>query len=274
MFNTKKIDDIFSNNVNFETDLTFMEMKNIARIFIHSITKNINILIELNKKQTFENTSNINPFQDAGTFYNYCQIYTSIISIGDSELAQIANTFKSTMMNSKYRNISEKITDPLKHILYFTKYMYIPVRINYNSIPQYLQINYLKTWLTTLLLLVTKPEYINKYQSVYKNIDIYKRCLDILMSNEDTRNKLSNTPYQSIENILTTSAVANNGLHNFIQLLLKFVFHINIEIVNKFCPNFNICQTVNKNYDGSWLSPLDPDVNEQLNKFKNIININ
>ena len=35
MFNTKKIDDIFSNNVNFETDLTFMEMKNIARILIH-----------------------------------------------------------------------------------------------------------------------------------------------------------------------------------------------------------------------------------------------
>ena len=87
MFNTKKIDDIFSNNVNFETDLTFMEMKNIARILIHSITKNINILIELNKKQTFENTSNINPFQDAGTFYNYCQIYTLIILIGDSELA-------------------------------------------------------------------------------------------------------------------------------------------------------------------------------------------
>ena len=27
MFNAKKIDDIFSNNVNFETDLTFMEMK-------------------------------------------------------------------------------------------------------------------------------------------------------------------------------------------------------------------------------------------------------
>lgn len=272
MFSNKKIEDIFSNNVNYETDLSFTEMKNISHYLIFSLTKNINQIIALSKRQTFDNTSNINPFQDAGNLYNLSMVLSSISIINDSELAQIANTFKSSMMNSKYRSVSEKITDPLKHLMYFTKYMYIPVRLNYNSIPAYLQTNYLKSWLTIIIILTTKTDYINKFESVYKNMDIYKRCLDILFANEETRNKLSATPFQSIENILITSAVANNGLHNFIQLFSKFIFHISIEIVNKFCPNFNICQTVNKNYDGTWLSPLDPDVNEQLNRLKSIIN--
>ena len=272
MFGNRKVEDIFNNHVNYETDLSFTEMKNISHYLIFALSKNINSLVAISKRQTFDDSSKINPFQDAGTLYNLTLVLNTISLINDSELAQIANTFKTIMMSSKYKNVSEKLTDPLKHLMYFTKYMYIPVRLNYSSIPQYLQINYLKSWLTILVILTTKTDYINKFQSVYKNIDVYKRCLDILLINEDTRTKLSATPFQSIENILITCAAPNNGLHNFIQLLSKFIFHINIEIVNKFCPNFNICQTINKNYDGTWLSPLDPDVNEQLSKLKSIIN--
>lgn len=269
---SKKIEDIFNNNVNFDTDISFTEMKNISHILIHSLIKNINILMDVYKRQNSENTSNINPFQDAGVLYNLSLVLTSINQITDAELAQIANTFKTDMTNSKYKSVSEKIMDPIKHIMYFTKYMYIPVRLNYNTIPSYLQITYLKSWLTVIIILTSKIDYINKYQTVYKNIDIYKRCLDILQQNEDTRIKMSNTPLTSIENILSAAPSPNNGLHNYIQLFSKFIFHINIEIINKFCPNFNICQTVNKKYDGVWLSPLDPDVNEQLSKLKSIIN--
>lgn len=268
----KKIEDIFSNNVNFESEISFTEMKNISYYLIHSLMKNINIVVDLSKRQTIDSTSNINPFQDAGIFYNLSLVLNSIVSITDGELAQIANTFKVDLMNSKYKNISEKLTDPIKHLEYFTKFMYIPVRLNYNTIPQYLQLTYLKSWLTVLIILTTRSEYINKYQSVYKNIDIYKRCLEVLMNNEDTRRKMSNTTVQAIENILTTLAAQNNGLHNFIQLFSKFIFHINIEIINKFCPNFNTCQTINKKYDGIWLSPLDPDVNQQISRIKSIIN--
>lgn len=269
---SKKVEDIFNNSVSFDTDISFTEMKNISHVLIHSLMKNINIVIDLSKRQNSDNTSNINPFQDAGSLFNLSLVLNTIIQISDSELAQIANTFKSDMMNSKYKNVSEKIMDPIKHMMYFTKYMYIPVRLNYNTIPWYLQLNYLKSWLTIIVILTTKIEYINKYQSVYKNLDIYKRCLDVLLQNEDTRIKMSGTPLSSIENILSTVAVQNNGLHNYIQLFSKLIFHINIEIVNKFCPNFNACQTVNKKYDGVWLSPLDPDVNEQLTKLKSIIN--
>ena len=269
---SKKIEDIFNNSVGFDTDISFTEMKNISHILIHSLTKNINIMIDLSKRQNSENTSNINPFQDAGVLFNLSLVLNTINQISDAELAQIANTFKNDMMGSKYRNISEKIMDPIKHIMYFTKYMYVPVRLNYNTIPAYLQLTYLKSWLTIVIILTTKIDYINKYQSVYKNLDIYKRCLDALTQSEDTRIKMSSTPLASIENILSTVAAPNNGLHNYIQLFSKLIFHINIEVVNKFCPNFNACQTVNKKYDGIWLSPLDPDVNEQLTKLKSIIN--
>lgn len=269
---SKKIEDIFNNSVNFDTDISFTEMKNISHYLIHSLLKHINIVIDVSKRQNSESTSNINPFQDAGLLFNLSLVLNSIVQISDNEFAQIANTFKSDLMNSKYRNVSEKIMDPVKHLMYFTKYMYIPARLNYNTIPSYLQLQYIKSWLTIIIILVTKQEYINKYQTVYKNLDIYKRCLDVLMQNEDTRIKMSNTPLASVENILSTAPAPNNGLHNYIQLLSKFIFHINIEIINKFCPNYNACQTVNKKYDGVWLSPLDPDINEQLSKLKSIIN--
>ena len=271
---SKKVEDIFNTNVSFESDISFSEMKNISRILIHSLTKNIEILVKIIKKQTFENGATLlNPFKDGGVFYNNTLILKSINILGDDELLQIANTFKTEMQSSKYSSVSDKIQDPIKHLMYFTKYMYIPVRLNYNSIPSYLQTIYLKSWLTVIIILSFREEYINKYSEIYKNLDIYKKCINILLNNEETRIKMSNVSLQSVENILETTAAPNNGLHSFIQLFSKLIFHINIEIVNKFCPNYNLCQTVNKNYNGTWVSPLDPDVNNQISKMKNIISI-
>ena len=45
--------------------------------------------------------------------------------------------------NGKYKEYCQKVADPVKVLKQFTKYYYIPVRIDYNSIPENVQNDYL-----------------------------------------------------------------------------------------------------------------------------------
>ena len=263
-------EDIFTSNVGFENDVVFTEIKEISKYFIGTLLKNFEIVKKISERQNFEE-GNRAIFQDAGNFYNLTLILKSIDLIDDNELLEIANSFKQIIAGTKYKTISHKIIDPLKHLMYFTKYFYVPVRLSYTTIPDYMQLVFLKTWITTLCIFVLKSDYTNKYANVYKNYDIYLKCLSTLRSNEQIRGNLVNTPMSSYINILSTIPAQANGLHNFVHVFSKLVAHMNIEIINKFCPNFNACQTVNVKYNGVWLSPLDQDISLQISKLKSII---
>ena len=68
-----------------------------------------------------------------------------------------------------------KISDPVNLLLYFTKYLYIPVRLDFNTIPDGLKLKYLKQYIVCMCILFNN-NYIDKYISTLPELDIYKRC--------------------------------------------------------------------------------------------------
>lgn len=253
--------DIFDSLSNFATDPIFLNTKLITKHFIYSLLKNFNTIIRISEITIPENVT-------GGKLFNTLTVVNESNLVNDDELVNIANVFKASIGNSNLKTISQKMNDPIKHFLYFTKYLYVPVRLDYKTIPEDLQIKFCKVWLTTVLLLISNSNYFMKYTSFINKIDVYKQCLGTLLTNPDTRMKLLSFSYQQIEILLSTTPSQTNNLHIFMSVLNKLVATIHEEIIQKFCPNYNSCQYINKNYDGSWISPFDSDINLQLEQIR------
>ena len=256
--------DIFEVSTNYASDPVFMNLNDIAKHFIHALTKSIGVVVgDLSKMNV-----NITEHMTGGKLYNLLTTVKSASLIGDQELMLIANNFKASIAKSKMSSISNQLTDPIQHLCHFTKFFYIPVRLEYKTIPEQIRLMYLKVWLTTLIILMTNQNYYYKYTTIFPNIEVYKSCLVNLQADENIRAKMSMLPYDNIDNMLSNSPQPNNSLHIFTQIFYKLFMSINVEIIQKFCPNFNKCMMINPKYDGSWIAPIDPDINEQINKLR------
>lgn len=267
--NYKNNDDIFRTNILFTNDIIFNEMKTIRFHLIHSITSNIDVSVNLYNRQTI-GESNSNPFYDAGKLFNIIRINNSIKLLEEDELYKITSTFKSTMnKSSKFCSLSEKIIEPIDHMIYFTKYMFIPARLDVNTIPKTTQKTLFSNWLSVIIILLFREGYIDKFSAI-PYTDVYKNCVKTLLVNEKVVLALRNIEVAGIESCLTK--VPEKDLHKFLIIMNKFIFLINAEIVTKICPNYPICAHANPKFDGSWLSPLDEDVNKQLFELRKLAN--
>ena len=175
--------DIFDSLSNFSSDPIFLNTKLITKHFIFSLLRNFNVLIRISETTIPENIT-------AGKLFNTLSIVNESNLINEDELMNIANVFKSSIGNSNLKTFSQKIDDPIKHLMYFTKYLYIPVRLEYKTIPEDLQLKFCKVWLTTVCLLIVNSNYYSKFNSIINKLDVYKQCLKTLLTNSDTRMKL------------------------------------------------------------------------------------
>lgn len=55
--------------------------------------------------------------------------------------------------------------------------------------------------------------------------------------------------------------------------MVKLFYNISNDIIHKFCPNYKVAYYINKAYDGTWISPLESDVNNQFDKINKCINL-
>ena len=267
--------DIFEYNVQYDNDITFTEMRSIGYHLLRMITFNFEIVKNLyNKNNKIDFKSSDSVFQHAGLFYNILQSSKAIEVYDDKDFYNLCLTFKNSLNASrKFSFIANKFPDPIKCFIYFTKYLYIPVRVDVSSIPDDKQKEYARTWLSTITLLLFIRNYFIKFSTIIPTIDTYYQSLETAMTKPKVEAALKGLDLGTIENFLTHKFNPNHKTAIYFATMMKIIYNASIEIIRKFCPNYPAAKYINPNYDGSWLSPLDMDVNNQIKQIQNCIDM-
>ena len=111
-------------------------MKIIGYHLLHTIMSNVHHYKNMLKSQNINFESNNIVFTNTGFFFNHLSINTNAVIYNDSELNEICVTFQNSLKYSIMSTIANKFDDPIDCFIYFTKYLYIPVRFDVSSIPK------------------------------------------------------------------------------------------------------------------------------------------
>lgn len=265
--------DIFEYNVQYTNDITYNEMRTIGYYILHMLTHNFKIfknLYDKNNKIDFKSSSAV--FQNAGIFYNAIQTSKAIELYSDNEFAELCLSFKNSLtMNRSFNLLANKFPDPIKCFIYFTKYLYIPVRIDISTIPEDKQKEYAKYWLSCISLLLYVRNYSIKFNTVIPTLDTYYQCLESTNTRPELIDKFKAIKLEQIQSYLTHKFDPSHKAAIFYATMMKIIYNASIEIIRKFCPNYPAVKYINPNYDGAWLSPLDYDVNNQIKQIQSCI---
>ena len=266
-------DDVFKYNCIFKNDIIFSELPVIHRYLVFAIIQNIDMFVDIAKRQTFEKEGSSIYFTNAGMLFNILDVATSIDMMTQEELYKFASCFRKALIDGKYKEYCQKVVDPIKVLKQFTKYYYIPVRLDYNSIPDNVQTEYLQRFLTIVAILLSNSQYINKLQPIYPELlQKYQDCYTTLQRNPAVMQKLISTnSYDNVERCLLNPVNSNNNLQFFEIGLSKLVIEMSIEITGRMCPSFANAFKINNKFDGIWLDPFDNDIQTQTNQLRKII---
>ena len=263
---TQKTEDIFTFCIQFKNDIIFTETREIIYSLVYSIINNIDVVAELIKEN---NIKNLNIF-NAGNLYNTLSVTTQIKQISDEQLYKFASSFRTCVSKNKsFSIIVSKFTDPVQLLLYFTRYLYIPVRLDFNTIPENLKILYLKQYITTLISLYSN-NYIDKFMPIIPTLEKYKQCWEQINGSSDPSKiylRMKDMNYDIIRSNCLVKPKDDKATHCFIYGLYALTMDISIECIKKFCPNYYQVKNINPKYDGSWVSPIDDDVNTQIQQL-------
>ena len=272
-----KQQDIFEYNVQYTNDIVFNEMRTVGYYVIHTLTHNFRLfkgLYDRNSNIDFKSNSPV--FKNAGLFYNAIQSSKAISLYTEQEFNDLCLSFKNSLaMNRTFNALSNRFPEPIKCFIYFTKYFYIPVRMDIASIPDNKQKDFARYWISTVSLLLYVRTYSIKFNTIIGTLDTYYQCLESIASRPEIVQRFEGIRLEQIQSYLTHKFDAKHITAIFYATMMKLIYNMSIEIIHKFCPNYPETKLINPNYDGAWLSPLDTDVFAQVKQIQSCIdNIN
>ena len=266
--------DIFDYNVQYTNDIVFTEMRTIGYYILHMINNNFKMVKDLyERNSTIDFKASSPVFQNAGLFYNAIQPSRAISIYTDQEFSNLCLFFKNSLaMNRSFNALANRFPDPIKCFIYFTKYFYIPVRLDVASVPEQKQKDFAKWWISTVSLLLYVHNYTIKFGTIIPTLDTYYQCLETISSRPEVLDKFKTITLEKIQSYLTHKYDPSSKGGIFYITMMKLIYNICIEIIRKFCPNYEDTKMINPNYDGAWLSPLDTDVLSQIKQIQSCIN--
>lgn len=256
--------DIFDFNIQYKNDIAFTQMKDVMYHILTAITANFDKFKAMIERQNIDFKSSGSVFSNAGYFYNNAQTSPAVKPYTDEEFENICMVFRTNLLkSSKFSIIALKFEDPIKCFVYFTKYLYIPVRLDSSTLPERMQKEFARWWITCISILLTLELYTVKFNSTIPTLDLYHECMRKAFQDEVMLGKLKLQTIDKIENYLISRYDPNHKVSVFYATMAKIIYNASIEIIEKFCPNYRIVKNINPKYDGAWLSPFDSDVNDQ-----------
>ena len=262
--------NIFEFTIQFKDDPIFTNLQTVRTHLLYSLFSNFSEIHALVLSQNIQQYP-----QNAGNFFNLLTSVDSIKKFNEEQLTKIAATFMRSLQNSSFSTIVNKITDPLQCLIYFLKYFFIPVRLDFNTIPSNLQLQFTQTYLTAVVLSIVTRDVYQKYNELIQNMEIYNKCINRFLDEKKGLNTCdkakSRLTFTVVDKYLNSRPDNSNPEQVFITNFNKLFIYSSIEVVKKFCPNYNVVKTANQKYDGSWLSPFDEDVNTQIKTLTQMI---
>lgn len=290
--------NIFSNissSINTQNEALLINLDKTINILCRVFVKNLKLFLRMYYAQS---TQILNRYSkatffdlDAGDmFNNYICLYPSAknpennVLITDKDFRQITFSFYEILKTPKFSQL-RVLTDEHKDDYVMTmweccKYLIIPIRLNYQTIPPIEKENVLRKWISTVFTLPFFNIYTDRYSEIYPHsVELLQKLYSIFVLNKDgnfsfteASDRIEKLDDKVIDSFIGPLSSESNLTDTAIRMFVVVMLYSSIDIVKKYCPNIHECKQINPGYSGSWINSFDNIVSEQIRKISSVIN--
>lgn len=255
--------------ITFKDDPKYIHLDDTLRITVATLIKHLNVCHTLVTNQTYDkdliDLTGSNIYNNLYVSHPFSSNTNFTDEIVDNDFLAFCTIFKNMMDENNSMGIySKQIQDPCLCVFNFVHFLFIPVRVDINSLSDDIKINSLRKWVTVIMTLPFIEQYLQRYINAVTNMDTMIGIAARINGSEDIRNRFMNVDSKFIFKSIATHYTSSNPSQVFIRLFANLVILISIEVLKKWCPNIRECMSANPDYDGLWLNPFDTIVNDQV----------
>lgn len=258
--------DLDITNVRFQDDPIFVNMDETLRGLSYIYFKYYSVWNKLKNRYNELQYNVSSGKNDAGYIYNKSIVLGTDFDLPADTYKIILNGFKLYMSSTKMKNYVSTDIDEESYAWSLCHYFFVPVRLIRGTIPKQTRFFMLKRWLTTCMTLPRVNPYTNKFKDVigrFEEMQQKTKTLDELPNKiQQIENTISKT---FIDNTITKKRIATvNDSMLILRVSMNVFVLASVEILRKFCPNYEECSKVNPDYNGAWIDPLDSLCSSQI----------
>jgi len=265
--------------IKFQDDVKYQHLDDTLRGLTYVFIHHIDIWLSLYPK--IENILATYPDINAGNIFKELMVATSVDSsdvgneLKEYQMEVIAKTFldgiSATSKLSRYMEKTNK-TDSILTMWEYCHYLFVPVRLDHESIPDMIKVASLRKWTTLIFTLPFMDIYRNKFSTAYKEISYIKEGKDRFNADPSKIKKI-------IEDIapkwtsIVIGEVYNNKifLQSFVRMFMTVSLLASVEILKIYNPAIVETYSTNISYDGKWVMAMDPMYSKQNFQIKSLM---
>jgi hypothetical protein len=278
------LNDFNSINIQIKDDPRIIYIEDIFRCLGYVYVTHLKTWIRLAKARQ-SMTDVTNPYNRAnitsGWLFNHMVISGQFnaspteIEITDAEFDHVCQIFTQAARSSRtLGSIIRDIKDPHDAMWDLCYQFIIPIRLMASSIPADVRMISLRKWINTVFILPFIHKYVQQYVNIIPNStqlqDYYRQFLNDFNGDCNKMEKFAQIKYEQICSVFISNSACSNSAISFVRLSMMILIFASIDIIKHYCPNFNQCHAINKEFDGAWLNVFDPCHMEHINIINNL----
>lgn len=268
-----------STKIKFRDDPKFIHLDDTLRCLAYVFIHHLDIWVSLAQKQMQEDTTRSylsEPNLDAGKLFNNLLLAQPFTNMSNTEMNEtqyetILNTFtQAALKNQKLSFHARNYNNPAECMWEFCHYLFIPVRLQYDTIPKDIRMNALRKWVNVVFTLPFIRSYTEKYVAIINNANFLQDVFNRLSDDPSKIEKFTQIDTEWTFNTISRTYNKDNPTQIFVRLFMNILLIASVEILKKFCPNYHQCVAVNPDFDGSWLNPFDHQHMDHLQEINKL----
>ena len=267
--------------IKFKDDPKFIHLDDTLKCLAYCFIHHLDIWVQLAHQQMnseWGNTLFASGNIDAGRIYNNLMLsqpfgstYISNTELSENQYESVVLTFNAAVEKQpKLSFMAKKITDPYECMWEFCHYLFIPVRLQHDSIPKDVRMNSLRKWVNVVFTLPFIRAYTEKYINAINNVTFIQDVMNKLIDDPPKVEKFTQIEDSWVYNSIARTYNKENPTQIFIRLYMNVLIIASVEILKKYCPNYHQCASINPDYDGTWLNPFDNQHMEHLQEINKL----
>ena len=221
----------------------------------------------------------------AGTMYNRMVVSGQYsittaptnIELSDQEFEYICKAFvNATESFPRINNIIKDFIDPKDAMFDLCNIFFIPLRLSVASLPHSVKILGLRKWINIVFVLPFISTYVKQFENTNSQMcelhGFYKELKSDIDSGKCTKvNAITTrvTPEMVEKSIITPVLISTRSV-NIFRLSMNLILFASIDIIKHYCPNYETCHQITKEYDGGWLVAHDPYYIKHISKLNEL----
>lgn len=266
--------------VDIDNDVRYIHMKSLVGNIAYTIYHHLDIWHKyalartpdlLNSEDNVFNRCQISEIWNKFTLVDH-NVSDSKIELTNQEFDAVVNTLYNRLIDScshvdivKYvKRMTSK--DKAYIVFYMYSVFFIPCRVEISTIPPECYIESLRKWINIAFVTPLMPKFFLQFDKSIVAISSMESYINKLRDDKDIINKITSQNVEYISTITSNMASPKGGTI-MIKTLTLLTLIVSTKILHYWCPNIQHLHTINPNYDGKWINPLDQMINKQVVKI-------